>query len=321
MTLNYIDLLIVFIILLSIANGWRRGFISGLFDLIRWVGGLTLAFTFYFPVAGFLEVHTEIDKIWTQPLAFILLFIGFGILIHFLGRQIAKQMPSDFLINKFDQILGILPGFASGLVLASVISALLFSLPVSREFQESLEKSYLAENLAVQTDKIETALTPIFEDALNETLTRRLTNYPGSDEMVELPFKVDDYKPRPDLEAEMLEMVNRERAIEGLSPVKADTEMLEVARKHSADMFKRGYFSHYTPEKKDPFDRMREDGVKFRTAGENLAIAPTLKVAHTGLMNSPGHRANILRPQFGRVGIGILDGGRRGLMITQNFRN
>jgi uncharacterized protein YkwD len=66
---------------------------------------------------------------------------------------------------------------------------------------------------------------------------------------------------------------------------------------------------------------MREDDVRFRTAGENLALAPSLQIAHTGLMNSPGHRANILRPQFGRVGIGILDGGRRGLMVTQNFRN
>ena len=86
-------------------------------------------------------------------------------------------------------------------------------------------------------------------------------------------------------------------------------------------MFARGYFSHYTPEDKDPFERMREANVKFRAAGENLALAPTLQIAHTGLMNSPGHRENILRPAFGRVGIGILDGGRRGLMVSQEFRN
>ena len=52
-----------------------------------------------------------------------------------------------------------------------------------------------------------------------------------------------------------------------------------------------------------------------------LALARTLDMAHTGLMNSPGHRANILNPAFGRVGIGILDGGRHGLMVTQTFRN
>ena len=119
----------------------------------------------------------------------------------------------------------------------------------------------------------------------------------------------------------MLELVNQERASRGLKPLEPDPEMTEVARRHSADMFRRGYFSHYTPEGKDPFERMRESDVRFRTAGENLALAPTLRQAHTGLMNSPGHRANILRPQFGRVGIGILDGGRRGLMVTQKFRN
>jgi uncharacterized protein YkwD len=66
---------------------------------------------------------------------------------------------------------------------------------------------------------------------------------------------------------------------------------------------------------------MREAGITFMNAGENLALAQTLDIAHNGLMHSPGHRANILRPQFGRVGIGILDGGKYGLMISQEFRN
>jgi len=86
-------------------------------------------------------------------------------------------------------------------------------------------------------------------------------------------------------------------------------------------MFARGYFAHDTPEGRSPFDRMKEARVQFLTAGENLALAPTLSIAHQGLMNSPGHRANILRPQFGRVGIGIMDGGMRGLMVSQEFRN
>jgi uncharacterized protein YkwD len=66
---------------------------------------------------------------------------------------------------------------------------------------------------------------------------------------------------------------------------------------------------------------MHEANVRFLTAGENLALAPTLEIAHRGLMNSPGHRANILNPDFGRVGIGIMDGGMRGLMVSQEFRN
>jgi uncharacterized protein YkwD len=94
-----------------------------------------------------------------------------------------------------------------------------------------------------------------------------------------------------------------------------------VARQHSADMLARGYFSHYSPEGKTALDRLRAQRIAFLIAGENLALAPTVTVAHTGLMHSPGHRANILRPQFGKVGIGILDAGRHGIMVTQNFSN
>ena len=107
----------------------------------------------------------------------------------------------------------------------------------------------------------------------------------------------------------------------GLKPLPPDPELTEVARKHSADMFARGYFAHYTPEGRDPFDRMREANVRFVTAGENLALAPTVMLAHQGLMDSPGHRANILRPEFGRVGIGAALADGRGRMFTQNFAN
>jgi uncharacterized protein YkwD len=68
-------------------------------------------------------------------------------------------------------------------------------------------------------------------------------------------------------------------------------------------------------------DRMQQARIGYLSAGENLALAPSLYLAHSGLMRSPGHRANILRPQFGRLGIGILDTGQHGLMVTQNFRN
>jgi uncharacterized protein YkwD len=84
-------------------------------------------------------------------------------------------------------------------------------------------------------------------------------------------------------------------------------------------MFKRGYFAHVTPEGVDPFQRMDAAGIHYVTAGENLALAPTLDIAHDGLMNSPGHRANILNPAYRKVGIGVLDGGVYGEMFVQEF--
>jgi uncharacterized protein YkwD len=100
-----------------------------------------------------------------------------------------------------------------------------------------------------------------------------------------------------------------------------DEKLTRVAEAHSRDMFARGYFAHNTPEGTDPFKRMSEGGVKYIVAGENLALAPDVLAAHTGLMNSPGHRANILAPEFGKVGIGVIDGGKYGMMFSQEFTN
>jgi uncharacterized protein YkwD len=321
MTFNLVDIFLVFIIFLSVFYGWRRGFILGLLDLVRWVGSLLAAFLLYAPAARFLESVTDWSEVWIQPIAFLTVLIAASLLIGYLGGQFIKRLPRETHERKINKFMGVLPGFVSGAVTAAILAALLFAVPFSDAVNESLRESRVANRLAVFTDNLESALAPIFEKAVEQTLTRRITINPGSNETYELPFKVTEFRPRPDLEAQMLELINRERAANGLAPLEADPEMREVALKHSADMFSRGYFSHNTPEGASPFDRMRADGVRFRTAGENLALAPTLQIAHTGLMNSPGHRANILRPQFGRVGIGILDGGRRGLMVTQKFRN
>lgn len=321
MSFNWIDILLILLILLSVWHGWQRGFILSALDLVRWLGSLLAGLFFYKTIAEWLGLLTDWTELWNQPMAFIFAAVLAGILIQIAGNALLRRIPKETHLRQTNKIFGLLPGAASGLITAAIVSALLFSVPFSDDFMESVQNSSVANHLAVYTEELETALVPIFEEPLRQTLNRRTTLQPGSTERVELPFKVENFRPRPELEAQMLELINRERTANGFAPLEADPEIAEVARKHSADMFSRGYFSHNTPEGKDPFDRIRADGVKFRTAGENLAFAPTLQIAHTGLMNSPGHRANILRPQFGRVGIGILDGGRRGLMITQNFRN
>jgi uncharacterized protein YkwD len=321
MDFNLIDALLVFIVLLNVLFGWRRGFIFGLLDLLRWAGSLAAALYFYQPVSPLLGRATDWSEIWTPPLAFILIVAAVSLLIGLLGNFLLKRLSPNVHQSRTNRILGTLPGFASGLITAAITSTLLFALPLSDDFQENLRESRAANELASLTDELETSLAPVFEPAIKQTLNRRITTSPESTERVALPFRIENAPPRPELEAAMLELINRERAAAGLAPLATDPEMTEVARLHSADMFARSYFSHNTPEGMTPFERMQRRGVRYRTAGENLALAPTLQMAHTGLMNSPGHRANILQPRFGRVGIGILEGGRRGLMVTQNFRN
>ena len=95
--------------------------------------------------------------------------------------------------------------------------------------------------------------------------------------------------------------------------------LVDISRKKSKDMIDKNYFGHTSPTYGSPFDALKNNGVSYRYAGENLAGAPTVERAHSGLMNSPGHRANILNPNFTHVGIGIVDGGPYGNLYTQTF--
>jgi uncharacterized protein YkwD len=317
---NMVDMLLLLIVVCSVANGWRRGFLLGSFEVLGWVVGMLLALRLYQPLARWLAPRASWAEAWDQPAAFVLLAIG-GMLAVSLARYVLlRRVPREMHRRSDNRLLGTLPGLVNGLISSAILATVLIALPLPQNISAAVRKSRLANTMATFTSSTGAAITPIFDEAIAHSLTIR-TIHPDSEELVELPFTVASAEARPDLEAEMLALINEERAAEGLGALEADPELTEVARAHSADMLARGYFSHNTPEGLSPFDRIQQAGVPYVVAGENLALAPTLTLAHSGLMNSPGHRANILRPQFGRVGIGILDTGIRGIMVTQNFRN
>lgn len=318
--LNLIDAVLVLVALLGLWGGWRRGFVVSASGLVVLVLSVAVAFWGYRYPASWLDAAAPSLGVWTQPLAFVLSYVGAWALFGALAHQVVRATPKAAHLHGANRAAGLVPGFANGVINAVIVAVLLLSLPLFDGLSALARDSTFAQRLAAPAEWAESKLAVIFDDAVQRTMTR-LTVRPGSTERIQLPFQLQTPRARPDLEARMLVMVNRERAEAGLPPLKADAELAQVARAHSRDMFGRGYFSHVTPEGRDPFDRMRAGGVRFLTAGENLALARTLPMAHQGLMNSPGHRANILRPAFGRVGIGVLDGGMHGLMVTQKFRN
>jgi len=321
MSFNLIDVLLVILIALNLLNGYRRGFILGVLDLAGWVLSLVAGLRYYDPVARWLGPRVDLwSEMWDQPIAFILVALFVSLLVHLIGYALLRRISPEVHERPTNQTLGLLPGLANGLITAAIISALLLAIPVSESISGLTRESVIANRLAGYAQVLEGRLRPVFGEAIARSLNL-LTVEPDSNERVTLPFTVSSSRPRPDLEKQMLDLVNAERVANGLQPLAPDPELTEVARRHSADMFARGYFAHDTPEGRTPFDRMHESNIRFLTAGENLALAPTLSIAHRGLMNSPGHRRNILRPQFGRVGIGIMDGGMRGLMVSQEFRN
>ena len=317
--MNWVDLILILIVLLALIAGWYRGFISSMLTLLVWGGSFGMAYLFYPYVASFIDKLFDAGP-WLLAIAFLLTAIVVGVLLSILAGYIGRAAPIQAHQSIVNRVLGIIPGAIMGYLYAVIFSAILLALPIRDRITERARSSQLGVQLAMQSEWANRKLAPVFDEAIRQTINS-LTVQPNSDEKINLTFKINNATPKPNYEAEMLQMINEERQKHGLKPLQADPEMLQVARAHSQDMFAKGYFAHDDPEGKDPFDRMKAANIRFETAGENLALAQTVEIAHVNLMNSPGHRANILNPSFGRVGIGILDGGFYGLMISQEFRN
>ena len=317
--MNWIDLILILIVLLAVIAGWYRGFISSMLNLLTWAGSFAIAYLFYPYVAGFLDKLFDAGP-WLLPIAFILTAIVAGTILSILAGYLLRNVPIEIHQNSINKFLGIIPGAIAGYLYAVVLSAIFLALPIKQGITEKIRSSHLGVQLAMQSEWANRKLAPVFDEAIRQTINS-LTVKPGSAEKINLTFKINNATPRPNYEAEMLQMINEERKKHGLKPLKADPVMLQIARAHSQDMFANGYFAHDDLEGRDPFDRMKSANIHFEAAGENLALAQTVEIAHVNLMNSPGHRANILNPSFGRVGIGILDGGFYGLMISQEFRD
>jgi uncharacterized protein YkwD len=317
--MNWVDLVLILILLFAAWNGWRRGFIRGTLDLITWIGSIFLGYVFYPYMANGLGKIVTLGA-WLLPLSFILTAAIARILIGIIMKRIVCRIPEKTNVAPVNRFLGIIPGAITGMIYATIIAAFLLALPLKKSITKETQHSRIARTLSVQAEWANKKLAPVFDQAVRQTMNS-FSGQAQSHEEVELHFTYDNPDIRSDLETKMLELINNERVKEGLRPLKADPQETIVARAHSKDMFARGYFAHVNPEGKNPFDRMRSAHLKFTSAGENLALAQTLEIAHTNLMNSPGHRANIMNPSYNRVGIGIQDGGFYGLMISQEFRN
>ncbi|KPU44531.1 cysteine-rich secretory protein family protein [Oxobacter pfennigii] len=120
-------------------------------------------------------------------------------------------------------------------------------------------------------------------------------------------------------ESSMLNLVNSERSKAGLKPLASNTELTKLARLKSKDIADKNYFSHTSPTYGTPFEMMQKYGVAYLYAGENLAKNSTVQAAHQALMNSEGHRKNILSNQFTEVGIGVITDEGNNKVYTQMF--
>ena len=129
-----------------------------------------------------------------------------------------------------------------------------------------------------------------------------------------------DAELRNGFEQQLFDLTNAARVRHGFSILQWEDHVAGTARNHSIDMADNDYFSHQNKQGKSPFDRMDDDGVTYRSAGENLAYGQSSSIfAHEGLMNSAGHRENILLDTYSHLGTGVSFNEKSQPYYTENF--
>jgi len=315
---NWVDFLILIFVLFYVIEGYERGFLALAAEFISFIGSFLFAIKFYPLAAQFLMANFSFPNSFANATGFLVLAALSEIFLVFLANFVFERLPVNFWRSPLEKILGIFPAVVDCLLLVAFFLTLIISLPLRPDIKSALNNSKIGGFLISQTVQIEKDLSLIFGGAIEDTLTY-LTVQPGSSKKINIPSSPQDIVFDSSGEAQMLVLVNRERRRYGLPELRWDSKIAEVARAHSKDMWERHYFSHIDPDGKDPAKRLEQAGIYFLLAGENIALAPSVSLAHQGLMNSEGHRENILNPKFKKIGIGIADGGIYGKMFTQDF--
>ncbi|HSX19337.1 MAG TPA: CvpA family protein [Candidatus Saccharimonadales bacterium] len=318
--MNYVDLIILIVILFFAREGQKRGFLVQLFDILGFLAALIGSLTFYQYVSQALTTLLNVPQIAADPIAFLLVwllteFIFFNIFATLFRKVFSSQ--ADKPVNRY---LGFIPATLNALLFVAFVLLFVVSLPISTQIKKDIFAAKIAPVLIDNATAIEKPFNNIFGPITKRSFTF-FTVSPDEKECQPLGFTTNNVSVDYKSEQTMFNLVNQERQKAGTKPLVWNEQMAQVARNHSTDMFARNYFCHYSPEGKDVGDRLAAANIDYAAAGENLAYAPDVTRAHNGLMNSPGHKRNILDPAFTKVGIGAIDGGVYGKIFTQVFTN
>jgi len=306
-------------------RGWLRGFARELMDLIGLIAGLALAFRLS-GTAGEL-VHAwagtsdEVSRLIGGAVIFIVVGIVASIGAHFLQRVLT--LPGLALSNR---LLGALLALMWALFVAVLVLSLVTVLPLPSLVGDQLDNSKVAGYLTDPAAPAQTVFQAVAGDRVFEALLN-LEDLVGGKEVIlkegetlELPAaSAGELEADEVSAAEIFDLLNRSRVEAGLDPLAWSVALADVGQAYATEMYLGGFFSHDSPVSGNVVDRVKKAGIPYRIVGENLALAATSKAVHEGLMASTGHRENILRPEFTRVGIGVV-AGPHGLMVVQVFQ-
>ncbi|RJQ28087.1 CAP domain-containing protein [Candidatus Parcubacteria bacterium] len=301
---------------------------SGLYSSFTFLFSSACAFfaglIFYSGFAAVLVSIFPVGKNVADSASFLIIGILVFAVNYFLLRPIRRKSLDesfgnvDFDVKVIKLVGGVFFSSMSFFFLLLFITLILLTFPTSKSIKDQVTGSISGKFLSLRAQTIELNMKKILSTSSLDTMNFA-TLEPTNEELIKLDFTVDDYTVDKDSEDQMFEKINDERKREGLPILSRSSLLTDVARDKAEDMIIRKYFGHNDPSGYTPFDRMESANVVYGIAAENLAMSPDVAIAMNGLMESVGHRKNILSKSFYKVGIGVIDVEEYGKVFVQEF--
>ncbi len=319
-----LDLLLGFSLAFLLVRGWFRGFVREAFDLAGLILGAVLAFRLGGPVGRVLHDMSGVSEDLTRLAGGVIVFFAVGLGAALAARAVerAARLPGLNLVNR---VTGAALAGLWGVFLATLALTLLAVLPLPGAVASQVDDSAVSRTLTDPGGVPQRLFSGLSGDRVVGTLLE-LRDAVGArrvmlegDEVLVLP-PADPARLESDHEAafDVYERLNRARVDAGEDPLAWAPALAEVAAGYARQMYLTGRFAHADGDGSTASERLAAAGLTYRVAGENLALAATSSDVHRGLLDSPGHRANMLAPEFRRVGVAVVSG-PLGLMTVQVF--
>ena len=319
-----IDAVVVLILGLLLVRGWYRGFIREGMDLVVLVAGAVLAFRLAGPAGVLVAAVTGISPDVARLVGGIVVFVATGIAGAFGVRALERttRLPG---LNVANRIGGAGLAAAWGLFLTTIFLTLAVVLPMPPTVASAVDESTVARTLTDPDGLPQSVFDGLAGDGIIRTVlelrhlvgTRQVV-IEGEESVALPPADPDELEVDAQAARRVFDLVNRARVAADVDPLSWSDALATVGEGHARDMYLGGYFSHVSPTTGTVADRLFNARITYRIGGENLALAATPEDTHRGLMDSPGHRHNILLEDYNRLGVAVVDG-PLGLMTVQVF--
>ena len=318
---NWVDLALIFFVAYFVLT--QNGFIFTMLEAISFFVSLVISYKFYTIIGGFLISYFTLPRGIANAGGFFLVWFFSEMILSVLIHYVVRKFFFRYQHHPLNTIFGVVAAGFQAFAIFLFLVAFIFAFPVRGQFKQAILNSRTGPYFVDLSRSVEKQLKSVFGEAVNETLNF-LTVKPQSNESVDLGFQTEENQLSldPQSESVMFEKINEERKKRGIHKLEFAQNLSDVARDYAKEMFTHGFFAHVSAvDRSTPADRVERAGIDYLVIGENLAFAPDVYDAHEGLMNSEGHRKNILSEDYGKVGIGVVDGGVYGKMFVQEFTN